>query len=326
MGRMKTSGWAVASVLILTACTGGSSSTPTPSLTSTPTPSPTIAPGSGGVPVPQPRHVVAGFGSIWVQSATGSLWRISREGEVLATIQGVLPTKRVDDYAQPLAVGFGSVWTLSGDAIVRIDPDANGSITRIALPGLSTGIVPGADALWVTGSGGTPRLIRVDPSTNSSDVVRHQLVTPGGIAYGFASLWWINFSEAATVSRLDPATGRELAAIPTPMYATFVIPTRRSVWLVGADGETATIDPVTNRATRPTIRRARSSFGVSYSDDIVWINDGDLVGFNATTGRVVVRERVLGPQSWRTDAGVAQLGSSVWVVDAKGERVIPVSV
>jgi hypothetical protein len=275
--------------------------------------------------------MVSAFGSLWVQSTTdGSLWRIGSDSEVQARIPGVFLTRgRLANLDQPMAAGFGSVWTLMGHSLVRIDPATNSPSARIEIPPFTASIATGQDAMWAAcctaappGTGSWPRLLRIDPVTNSASVVATTLTDPAGLGAGFGSVWWVNGSEAASVSRIDPVNGREMR-IGLPVYAGFVVPTKRWLWLIG-QGQVARLDPLNGSVSKGTVQRARQSFGVTYTDGTVWINDGDLVGFDAMTGRVTARESVNGPQDWQSVAGIAVLGPDVWLVDPADQRVVRV--
>ena len=73
------------------------------------------------------------------------------------------------------------------------------------------------------------------------------------------------------------------------------------------------------------MRKAGASLGVTYSHGTVWINDGNLVGFDADTGRVTARYHISGHQSWQAVAGIAILGSDAWLVDPGGGRIVRVN-
>ncbi|HTG47795.1 MAG TPA: hypothetical protein VK646_09090 [Actinomycetota bacterium] len=327
---MKVRATAVVLMTLLAACTSASSSSLTTFPTGSPTPSspvPTIVPTRPIAGVGNPGSIVAGFGSIWVQSGMGSLVHIPSDGVGGGTIPDVLP-RAAKAAPQPLAVGFGSVWSLDGNAVVRIDPTTDQPSARIPVPSPTSAITTGGGAVWVACCPGAPELLRIDPATNAAKVVGPATATSGGgLAYGFGSLWWINFSEAPSISRLDPATAHETAFITTPGYAAFVVAAPSCIWTIGRDGRVAQIDPSTDRVVGVG-RKAPSAFGASTSDGIVWINDGGLLGFVASTGEVVVRRPSSGHQPKRTSAGVAQLGPYVWLADPARDRVvaIPVSV
>jgi hypothetical protein len=269
--------------------------------------------------------MVSGFGSIWVQStADGSLWRIGPEGHVQAKILQVFSTGRASKLDQPAAVGFSSVWTLMGRSVVRIDAATNLVSDRISLPAYAEWIAKGPDAMWVA-TNGPPRLLRIYPETGKETATRgaNPLVSPAGLGVGFDAIWWVNGSEAASVSRIDPANGYKSTYIPLPEYARFVVPTERYVWLIG-QGRAAWLDPSDNTISRHAPRKAAIALGVTYADGTIWINDGGIVGFDARTGEVTTQMAVAGQQDYQSVAGIAVLGSDIWLVDPADQRVVRV--
>jgi hypothetical protein len=65
---------------------------------------------------------------------------------------------------------------------------------------------------------------------------------------------------------------------------------------------------------------------VTTDGSTVWINDGDLVGFDGHTGRVTQHVEVSGPQKAQSVAGIAILGGGIWLVDPKGQRIVEASI
>ena len=106
-------------------------------------------------------------------------------------------------------------------------------------------------------------------------------------------------------------------------YAAFIVPTQDSIWFIDANARAFSIDPNGMQATRP-IKRGRVALGATSDKGSVLINDGDLVEFNAKTGTVTRRTHVSGAQGFQGIAGVAVLGSDIWLVDPKGQRIVAV--
>lgn len=266
--------------------------------------------------MPDPSALVAGFGSLWARSGS-SLWQISRDGVVTARIADVFPTKPAVAGSQPLAVGSGSVWTLSTRTAIRIDPSTGQILARIATPQGCEQIVAGAGAMFVACRDSS--LIKIDAATGKASVRQTTGVSPSGLGYGHGSVWWINFSEAGGVTRIDPATGG-VTVISSP-YAQFVASTQAKMWFVDASGEAFSIDPAGGSASH-SAPRAPVALGVTSDGSTVWINDGDLVGFDATTGRVTQHVDVSGRQDAQSVGGIAILGGGIWLVDPKGQRIV----
>jgi hypothetical protein len=144
-------------------------------------------------------------------------------------------------------------------------------------------------------------------------------VSPSGLGYGHGSVWWINFSEAGGVTRIDPNTGG-VTVISSP-YAQFVASAQKRMWFVDASGEAFSIDPGGGSATR-SATKAPVALGVTSDGSTVWINDGDLVGFDGMTGKVTQHMDVSGGQKAQSVAGIAILGGGLWLVDPKGQRIV----
>jgi hypothetical protein len=162
-------------------------------------------------------------------------------------------------------------------------------------------------------------LIEIDSATGKASVLQTTGVSPSGLGYGHGSVWWINFSEAGGVTRIDP-TSAGVTVISSP-YARFVAATQTEMWFVDVSGEAFSISPDGGSATHAT-SKAPVALGVTSDSSTVWINDGDLVGFDAKTGKVTQRVDVSGSQKAQSVAGIAILGGGIWLVDPKGQRVV----
>lgn len=315
--------------VLLTACSAaGTTSVPSPAATSPPTsvsvsPTSTAAPtpsaGPTAIDVPSPSNLVAGFGSLWARSGS-SLWQISPQGKVVSRIGNVFSGKASAVGSQNLAVGSGSIWTVQPKAVLRIDPSSDHVSARIAVPTGCDAVAPGAGVMFVGCR--DSHVFEIDPSSNAASAVTTTGVTPIGFAYGSGALWWINFSEAGGITRIDPSTGSHMD-LSAP-FARFVVPTGSRIWFIDANGYVFSMDPAGSRPSK-SVRIARVALGVTFDHGMVLINDGDLVVFDARSGTVTQRVHVSGKQSAQAVAGIAALGSTIWLVDPKGQRIIPVS-
>jgi hypothetical protein len=236
---------------------------------------------------------------------------------VTASIADVFPAKPAVAGSQPLAVGSGSVWTLSTRTAIRIDPSTGQILSTITTPQGCEQIVAGTGAMFVACRDSS--LIEIDAATDKASVLQTTGVSPGGLGYGHGSVWWINFSEAGGVTRIDPKTGG-VTVISSP-YARFVASTHKVMWFVDASGEAFSISPDGGSATR-SASRAPMALGVTSDGSTVWINDGDLVGFDAKSGKVTQHVDVSGGQKARSVAGIAILGGGIWLVDPNGQRIV----
>ena len=304
---------------LLAACTTASSTSASPPATtsasasiSTPatsTPTPTPSPEGVAVDVPDPSNLVAGYGSLWARSGS-SLWEISRSGHVVSRFNNVFSDKASAVDPQNLAIGMGSVWTVQPRIVLRIDPTKERVVARVDTPRGCDQIAAGSGAMFLGCR--DSRLFRIDPGSNQPTLVTTVGVSPIGIAYGHGSMWWINASEAGGVSKIDPESG-SIATVAAP-YTKFVVPTDHHIWFVDANGRAFTIDPSGSRASG-TVQKARVALGAAFDHGTVLINDGDLVAFDAAHGDVTQRTHVTGRQDYQAVAGIAVLGSHIWLVD-----------
>lgn len=323
---MRVARYLCAIAVLLAACTTattgtGSSVSPAPTSVSvspsstSPTPTPSNEPEPPSVNVPDPSNMVAGYGSLWVRSGS-DLWQISSRGAVVSKIRNVFSDKLGAVGLQNLAVGVGSVWTVQPRTVLRIDPSTARVVARVETARGCDQITAGADEMFLGCR--DSRLFGIDPDTNRASPLTTVGVSPIGIGYGDGSVWWINASEAGDVSKIDPSTGA-VTTIAAP-YARFVLPTKDRVWFVDANGRAFSIDTAGGRASRPA-RKARVAIGAAVDHGTVLINDGDLVAFDVKTGDVTQRAHVSGKQSYRSVAGIAALGSNIWLVDPDGRIV-----
>jgi hypothetical protein len=274
------------------------------------------------VRVPEPGGAVAAFGSVWVQSKPGrSLWRIAPDGRVLARIRGVSRNPGRYGPFQTLSYGFGSIWTLTRQAVVRIDPGTNAPAARIPVQ-TPVSIVSGQGAVWVAGSRGATSLVRIDPSDNTETVLAGRRTSSAGLGVGLGKVWWINYSEASNISAIDPTSGTE-RYVQTPFYVSFIVPGPAGLWLIDRGGQIASMSP---DSLRPGKRRsvAQQVMGVDLSAGTIWLNTGDLVGLDVVTGKRTFSASVAGEPSPELLAGVAQLGDRVWVVDLAQQQLVGV--
>jgi hypothetical protein len=240
---------------------------------------------------------------------------------VVARIVVVFPAKPAVAGSQPLAVGSGSVWTLSTRTAIRIDPSTGQVMSRIATPTGCEQIVAGAGAVFVACRDST--LLEIDAASGKSSVLQTTGVSPSGLGYGHGSVWWINFSEAGGVTKIDPTTGG--VTVISSTYAQFVASTQQRIWFVSSSGDAFSIDPDGGSATHPTTK-AGVALGVTSDGSTVWINDGDLVGFDAATGKLTQHVDVSGRQTAQSVAGIAILGGDIWLVDPKGQRMVEATI
>jgi virginiamycin B lyase len=162
-----------------------------------------IDPGTGEVvdryPAPKSASAVrAGFGSLWVSTATGSVVRVSPEdGQAEAEMEtGHQPTF--------LAVSRDAVWVLNADdgTLSRIDPAADAVVTtiRVSEQRVQGGdLVATDDEVWVRTTG--ELAVAVDPATDQ--VVRRlgPAAGSGSVAVAGGAVW-LSAHDSQTVHRV----------------------------------------------------------------------------------------------------------------------------
>ncbi|MEP6665557.1 MAG: hypothetical protein ABJA81_03820 [Nocardioidaceae bacterium] len=254
-----------------------------------------------------------------------SIWRITPQGEVSARIHDATSSGAGGrfDYrstASPaLAAGFGSMWSLTDDALVRIDPTSNkvvGSVP-IAVP---AALAVGEGAVWVVYDRSQVRLLKIDPSTMHADDFANLGTSVGAIAVSAGYVWLVRGSEAGGMDRIDPTSGA-LADLSIGYNDRFLVTTPRWLWLINT-GSAQRIDPTDGTAVdaRPK-KKTSGSIGATYSHGVVWINAGTAVGIDATSGAVVERIPAFAGLKWWWTGGIAQLGRRVWLADPAGDRL-----
>jgi len=157
--------------------------------------------------VPSATSVVAGEGSVWVTSNSGS---VSRIDPASLDIGVAVP---VDGRPHNATFGFGSVWTANGrgQSVSRVDPATETVAATIELPSIAYDIEAAGDSIWVT-TGPTDGceegsfVVRIDPAT---DTVVESI--PFTCAWALVSdgqqLWVQGTNEGVNVmTRIDPST------------------------------------------------------------------------------------------------------------------------
>jgi hypothetical protein len=277
--------------------------------------------------------LLSAFGSIWVQSSHAkSLWRISEAGHVQDRITGVSRNPDVlysgvgGGGLQTLGAGFGSIWTLRGSRVLRIDPATEQVVARGVVPSSSTTLAVGEGAVWVGTS--RARLLRIDPTANAVASTSSLGATPAGLAAGLGRLWALNVSEASSVSVIDPADGRVVDNVQVPVRA-FVLTAFGRVWLADRSGHLCTLDPSTMRVSN-AVRVSASVMGLTAGAGHLWINGGDLTGIDQATRKATITRtagtllQVVAPAD--ATAGIAIVGRRAWLAEPTRGVVVAVRI
>lgn len=139
-----------------------------------------------------------GFGSVWINHSNGTVSRFDPATEaIVATIEvgGALA------WIEP---GFDSVWLSAREAnqVVRVDPETNLILARIAVPHEARSVGENVSGVWVNDGAGL--VSRIDPATNSVvatielEQSRGMMVSPEAV--------WTPGGDTGRVFRIDPET------------------------------------------------------------------------------------------------------------------------
>lgn len=193
------------------------------------------------IPVPTPRDVESGFGSIWV--ANGPSRTVTRIDPTTNAVLAVIP---VSDPASVLAAGAGAIWltSLPGDTVTRIDPTTNAATGSVSLApsGLGPiGITVDDGYVWVANHDGNPTgsVAKIDPATMSVvDVIpvgSQSIAGPNWLAAGAGSIW-TDVPNINAVVRINPTTDAIVATIPDKGVCGALAASDTAVWVAGGGG------------------------------------------------------------------------------------------
>jgi len=173
--------------------------------------------------------------------------------------------------AEPVsvAVGFGSVWIVDRDRLVRVpltDPDAP---TTIALEGGPKDVVVSPESVWVALED-SDEVAQIDPATNSIQTLP-VADGPRSVSYGDGEVW-VACIEAGTVLRIDArevrVEGKPIAAGTRPNDLAVG---NDGIWVIdNLEGVVRRIDPDTLATDDPIEVGARPR-GVVAARGSIWI-------------------------------------------------------
>jgi hypothetical protein len=232
----------------------------------------------------------------------------------------VQPRARFGAPTVGLGAGFGSIWSLTHDALVRIDPASNHVIGRLPLRS-PFALAVGEGAVWAICCEAQVTVKRIDPSTMHVETFVRVGTSMKAFGVGDGFLWGIEFSEGGGMYRIDPTTA-EVDDLRVGYNERFILPTPRWVWLIDS-GSAQRVDPISGTLVDARAKtKASGSIGVAYSEGTVWLNAGTAVGFDAASGKVTARLPGFTGIKWWWTGGIAQLGRRIWVADPKGDRLL----
>jgi DNA-binding beta-propeller fold protein YncE len=191
-----------------------------------------------------PRNLVAAFGSLWVGTVEGRVFRVDPDTDLvdanwMLRNAGEQTAFDLDQGPGWLAEGPSAIFAASARTITRIDP-ATSELRSLDSPAWGP-MAYGFGSMWVLARG----LERLSAATMRR-VARVQL--PAGyvdVATGFGSVW-IADDESGTIVRVDPRRNviqrtYELGGSPFGVAVG-----ADAVWAASDDGTVARIDPETD--------------------------------------------------------------------------------
>jgi len=153
--------------------------------------------------------------------------------------------------ARWLEYGFGSIWTMGGTKLLRVNPSDNSYVEiDIKSSGDNRPIVAGEGAVWIPDRR-RGVIIKVDPGNNRvvQEIPAQILYRQSKLGVGEGSIWVVTASGGfeKVVTRFNASTGAVEASIALPSIAADVLVDFGSVWVAGVDGNAVyRIDPKTN--------------------------------------------------------------------------------
>jgi YVTN family beta-propeller protein len=206
--------------------------------------------------------------------------------------------------ANPVAVGYGAVWTgRSYGAVARLDPASHRVTARVSVGNSPTAIATGADGVWVTDDEDNT-VTRIDPASEGAVVATTSVGQgPTALAVGAGGVWVAN-TQDDTVSRIDPRTATVTHTIAVGRRPTGVAVGHGSVWVANSlSGTLDRIDPRTMRV-ESTVEVGAAPQGVAIGHGLVWVS--------------VQRRSPAGPPPSNAPGGLARL-----VVSSEHETTDP---
>ncbi len=222
-----------------------------------------------------------------------------------------------------LGFGFESVWMMTGDRLVRVNP-ADNSFVEIPVEGaggIYRGIAFGEQAVWVPDTE-SQMIFKIDPSNNSvaMSIPAALFDSEGSIGIGAGAVWAVT-SEGAGVtskeynrrlSRFNAANGALEAVIDLPSRGASVIYDFGSVWITGYSGNALyRLDPNNNEIIATVSVNDRPRFLAS-GGGAIWVltqGDGSVQRVDPATNSVTATIATNAEGVGDIDVG----GGSVWI-------------
>jgi serine/threonine protein kinase len=211
-----------------------------------------------------PRNIVAAFGSLWVGTTEGRVYRVEPSTDLVEE-SWTLPNAgertafAVDVGSGWLAAGPNAIWAGSSRAISRIDPT-----TSQLSPRTSAHWGPmahGFGSLWVAGE----ELQRLAPASARSIATVALAEGADDVETGFGSVW---VGAEETLLRVDPQQEAVVETYDVGGGPSGFALGAGAAWVATDDGNLARIDPGTGQVTLIRIGGAPRNVGVG--GGVVW--------------------------------------------------------
>jgi serine/threonine protein kinase len=215
-----------------------------------------------------PRGLLAAFGSLWVGTVEGRVFRIDPSTDLVEeewTLRnaGRRSAFEVDPGAGWLAEGSDAVWAASFRTISRIDPETSEVLPR---PSEVWGpMAYGFRSLWVLAE----ELERLSPASMQRLATVELPGSSVDIATGHGSVW-VSDEEGDAVLRVDPRDESLARTYGVGGSALGVAVATDTIWAATEAGTIARIDPLTDEVTSVPVGGLPRS--VAFGATAVWVS------------------------------------------------------
>lgn len=207
-----------------------------------------------------------------VAIAPDAVW-VAVGGQKLAkidpfTCETLLSVPAASNY---VAVGHGSVWASSDNAVLRFDEDTGAPLAEITAGAVALrDLLVTDDGVWVAArNAGT--VFRIDPDRNT--VVAEIAVDngPQGLAADEHGVWVTSQYGSGSVTLIDPDSNEVVTTIPGVGSGIGITTGGGYVWVGTKNRGISRIDPTTYDTTVVT-EQNEWNYGVAYGDDDLWVS------------------------------------------------------